>query len=506
MLFNFDGTHGGVPEAGLIADAAGDLFGTTSAGGANNHGTVFEIAKTASGYASTPTVLVSFDGTHGGVPVAGLIADAAGDLFGTTPAGGANNDGTVFEIVKTASGYASTPTVLFSFDNTHGAVPLAGLIADAAGDLFGTTSAGGANNRGTVFEIVKTASGYASTPTVLFSFDTTHGARPEAGLIADAAGDLFGTTSNGGANNHGTVFEIVKTASGYASTPTVLVQLRQRPRRRPRSRPDRRCRRRLVRDDVRRWREQSRHGVRDHREWVRRGSPATITGTVANQAVTDHATIDPFAHVKITDPNVGQTETVTVTPSQTANGTLFDPNAATEGSTITNGVYKVTGTAAQVTADLDALIFHPTAHQVAPGNTVTTGFTIVVTDSPLGLTATDSTTTVIATAVAPNYALLQQDATNFLIAENAGGNTNPVLAEAAVNGPLTKLLTDLGNFVTHPMTSTDASVPAFVLANLVVPVTNILSDVLFQSLPQLAADNVTLLGIANTIGHGFHVV
>jgi uncharacterized repeat protein (TIGR03803 family) len=231
----------------------------------------------------------------------------------------------VFEIVKTASGYASTPTVLFNFDNTHGAQPVASLIIDAGGDLFGTTQIGGANHEGTVFEIVKTASGYASTPTVLFDFDVTHGATPVAGLIIDAAGDLFGTTAVGGANGGGTVFEIMT-----AQAPT-------------------------------------------------------ITGTVANQPVTDHATIDPFALVKITDPNIGQTETVTVTSSQTTNGTLFDPNAATNGSTITNGVYKVTGTAAQVTADLDALIFHPTPYQVAPGNTVTTGFTIAVTNSPVGL-------------------------------------------------------------------------------------------------------------------------
>ena len=318
------------------------MFGTTAAGGAKSRGTVFEIVKTTSGYASTPTVLFSFDGTHGALPLAGLIADAAGNLFGTTSLGGANNAGTVFEIVKTGSGYASTPTVLFSFDGTHGASPEAGLIADAAGDLFGTTQAGGANNRGTVFEIVKTASGYASTPTVLFSFDGTHGASPEAGLIADAAGDLFGTTHSGGANNRGTVFEIVKTAL-----------------------PD-----------------------------IARFDP---------QACAVQLRRAPFALVKISDPNVGQTETVTVTPSQTANGTLFDPNAANNGSTITNGVYKVTGTATQVTADLDALIFHPTPYQVAPDNTVTTGFTIAVTNSPAGLSATDNTTSVIATAIAPNW-------------------------------------------------------------------------------------------------------
>ena len=222
VLINFNHANGAVPEGGLITDAAGDLFGTTQHGGANDDGTVFGILKTASGYASTPTVLANFDTTHGAQPRAGLTIDAAGDLFGTTSTGGANNVGTVFEIANTAFGYASTPTVLFNFDTTHGATPLADLITDAAGDLFGTTSAGGANGVGTVFEIVKTASGYASTPTVLANFDTTHGAQPQAGLTIDAAGDLFGTTFGGGANNRGTVFGILKTASGYASTPTVL--------------------------------------------------------------------------------------------------------------------------------------------------------------------------------------------------------------------------------------------------------------------------------------------
>ena len=98
-----------------IADAHGDLFGTTSRGGANGNsfesGTVFEIVKTATGYASTPTTLVSFNGANGAQPLGSLIADAQGDLFGTTSQGGGANDvgnndaGTVFEIVKTATGY-----------------------------------------------------------------------------------------------------------------------------------------------------------------------------------------------------------------------------------------------------------------------------------------------------------------------------------------------------------------------------------------------------------------
>ena len=113
-LVSFDGTNGEDPIAGLIADANGNLFGTTEGGGAYGLGTVFEIAKTATGYANTPTTLVGFNGANGANPLGSLIADAKGDLFGTTPGGGANNDGTVFEIVKTGSSYANTPTTLAS--------------------------------------------------------------------------------------------------------------------------------------------------------------------------------------------------------------------------------------------------------------------------------------------------------------------------------------------------------------------------------------------------------
>ena len=114
-----------MPKGDLIADSNGDLFGTTSRGGANGIGTVFEIAKTVAGYASTPTTLVSFNGARRHYPQGGLIADANGDLFGTTRGGGANGDGTVFEIAKTASGYASTPTTLVSFNGADGAIQTA---------------------------------------------------------------------------------------------------------------------------------------------------------------------------------------------------------------------------------------------------------------------------------------------------------------------------------------------------------------------------------------------
>ena len=202
-LVNFDGTNGAGPYAGLFADAAGDLFGTTANGGAQSLGTVFEIAKTASGY-STPIVLASFNGTDGATPYAGLIADAAGNLFGTTGSGGAYNYGVVFEIAKTPTGYDSTPITLVSFPPSTGAATPAGLSIDANGDLFGTTNIGGPGV-GTVFEIVNTGTVAApiyATPSILVSFNGANGSYP-FGIMIGANGDLFGTTYAGGANDQG---------------------------------------------------------------------------------------------------------------------------------------------------------------------------------------------------------------------------------------------------------------------------------------------------------------
>ena len=102
--------------------------------------------------------MISFTGTNGLFPSGNLLMDAAGNLFGTTQQGGANGDGTVFEIAHSGTGYASTPTTLFSFSATTGPGPNGGLIADAAGDLFGTTDgqSSGASTDGTVFELSNT--------------------------------------------------------------------------------------------------------------------------------------------------------------------------------------------------------------------------------------------------------------------------------------------------------------------------------------------------------------
>ena len=159
---------------------------------------MFEIAETASGYASTPTILVSFNGSDGGDPTGGLIADANGDLFGTTDDGGKNGDGTVFEIAETPSGYASTPTTLVSFKGSNGAAPLESLIADANGNLFSTTSGGGKNDDGTVFEI--TDSGFVTTPPPTTGFNVAFDDEAlftsgTAVTMSGTAADVFGVQS-----------------------------------------------------------------------------------------------------------------------------------------------------------------------------------------------------------------------------------------------------------------------------------------------------------------------
>jgi uncharacterized repeat protein (TIGR03803 family) len=205
VLHNFSGPDGAYPFAGLVADGSGNLFGTTQFGGTSDRGTIFRIGADGSGF----TTLHSFSGPDGSLPSASLMADGSGNLFGTTGGGGASDRGTIFRIGADGSGF----TTLYSFSGLDGNLPQAGLIADAGGKLFGTTRFGGASGRGTIFRIGADGSGFTS----LYSFSGPDGWSPTAALVADAKGNLFGTTETGGPNGEGAIFRL--SGAGFAVIP-----------------------------------------------------------------------------------------------------------------------------------------------------------------------------------------------------------------------------------------------------------------------------------------------
>jgi uncharacterized repeat protein (TIGR03803 family) len=217
---NSSTSDGASPYAGLIMDAAGNLYGTTTYGGSPNCliglgvdgcGTVFELAKSSTGY--TETVLYTFTGPDGAYPYAGLTTDSSSNLYGTTYNGGACALGTVFELLKSSEGY--TEKVLYSFGCTSndGWYPYAGLIIDSAGNLYGTTESAGASGDGTVFELVNSAGDF--TEKVLYNFSGADGNMPVGGVIFDLAGNLYGTTEEGGDYGNGSVFELANSQGSY---------------------------------------------------------------------------------------------------------------------------------------------------------------------------------------------------------------------------------------------------------------------------------------------------
>jgi uncharacterized repeat protein (TIGR03803 family) len=227
VLHSFQGgIDGANPVASLIADSQGALYGTTFRGGAANAGTVFKLQPPAPGQTQwTNTVLYSFSGgADGRFPAAGLVFDAQGALYGTTRDGGAANDGTVFKLAPPAFGQVMpwTETVLYSFTNVPSGDrhPVGGLIFDSHGALYGTASYGA----GTVFKLTPPVAGQTRwTETVLHHFQGAgDGYEPVAGLIFDGQGALYGTTFNGGAYN-GTVFKLAPPAAGRTQwTETII--------------------------------------------------------------------------------------------------------------------------------------------------------------------------------------------------------------------------------------------------------------------------------------------
>jgi uncharacterized repeat protein (TIGR03803 family) len=200
-LYNFTGSpDGAYPYAFLIRDKAGNLYGTTEAGGASGAGTVFKVDKSGK-----ETVLYSFTGgLDGSNPFVGLVRDAVGNLYGVTAYGGTSGVGTVFRLSKSGK-----ETVLYSFaGGTDGCYPFGGLLRDKAGNFYGTTEDCGASGVGTVFKLSK-----AGKETVLHSFagGTTDGEFPSfSTLLMDAVGTLYGVAEQGGLGNQGVVYKLSK--------------------------------------------------------------------------------------------------------------------------------------------------------------------------------------------------------------------------------------------------------------------------------------------------------
>jgi len=232
VLHNFGkGTDGVAPYASLVFDTAGNLYGTTSGGGGSFCGydgccgTIFQLTPIGSGkWKETELFRFDDDSQIGCNPFAGLILDAKGNLYGTASGGGDSDNGTVFRLTPKANGEWDH-TVLYSFaGDPDGSFPVAGVIFDAAGNLYGTTAAGGPLGDGTVFELAPQTNGLWKE-NVLYTFpaNDTDGRYPQGGLIIDTAGNLYGTTCCGGPygsscspNNQGcgTVFELLREGNG----------------------------------------------------------------------------------------------------------------------------------------------------------------------------------------------------------------------------------------------------------------------------------------------------
>lgn len=206
------GTDGAQPIGGVVLDPAGNFYGTTSLGGVYGDGTIFEEKRSGRGW--TESVIYNFTGGNDGTnPPAGVTLDAHGNLFGTTSLGGANGGGVVYELSHSSTGW--TQTVLYTFQGqSDGQNPVGGVVVDEAGNLYGTTFDGGINGGGTVYELSPSAGG--RTFTVLYSFVGGYGGPYNKLTLAN--GSIYGFTNAEGANGLGSIFKLTPANGGWTFT------------------------------------------------------------------------------------------------------------------------------------------------------------------------------------------------------------------------------------------------------------------------------------------------
>jgi uncharacterized repeat protein (TIGR03803 family) len=203
---------GGLGYGDVAFDNAGNIYGTSLDGGANRDGSAFELSH--SGLHWTTTTLYSFAGgpSDGEIPYGGVIFDAAGNMYGTTSIGGENDWGIIYKLTPTDQGWSES--VLYNFDNdVSGAAPYSTLAMDSSGNLYGTTVFGGVGGAGTVFEL--SPSGGSWTFTVLYNFTdcTTY-----SGLTIDSSGTLYGTCPHGGGHEAGFVYTLSNSDGSWTFT------------------------------------------------------------------------------------------------------------------------------------------------------------------------------------------------------------------------------------------------------------------------------------------------
>jgi uncharacterized repeat protein (TIGR03803 family) len=210
VLYSFTGGQDGdSPLAGVTFDNAGNLYGTANAGGNPvcqfGCGTVYELVPSGAGW-KEHTLYEFNDGVDGSAPQAGVIIDGSGNLYGATPGGGNAGVGEVFELTPSTGNW--TFSVLESFTRRSGLGPLSDLVMDKAGSLYGTTGEDGIYGGGSVFKLTPTKNGWTYTDLHDFTPSVDGGATAQGGLVIDSNGNLYGTTYTDGTNRLGVVFEI----------------------------------------------------------------------------------------------------------------------------------------------------------------------------------------------------------------------------------------------------------------------------------------------------------
>jgi uncharacterized repeat protein (TIGR03803 family) len=223
VIYNFSatGADGISPSAGMTIAPDGTMYSTTPDGGAYSGGVIFSLKKTVKGWKQTVIHNINFP-SEGGFPYEGVMRDAAGNLYGVAPAGGASQQGVVYRLSPSKNGWVDT--VLYSFTGQNGdgsGLYWIDLISDATGNIYGATSFGGTNGTGTVWELVYSKTKKSYSESILYEFGSSgsgDGNNPYGGLAMDSKGNLYGTALNGGSSNLGAFYRLTKQGKTWKET------------------------------------------------------------------------------------------------------------------------------------------------------------------------------------------------------------------------------------------------------------------------------------------------